>query len=124
MNYTESFNPGMYDGDIDINITNKNYNDNTNMNMNKNMNTMGGCCGGKMNMMADPVMGSMSCPIVEPMKERVIYKNIYHTVPHVCPINTKVINNHIYRHTYEPRYTCCEENVVSNEQCGSCCDFN
>ena len=26
MNYTENFNPGMYDGDIDINITNKNYN--------------------------------------------------------------------------------------------------
>ncbi len=80
MNYTESFNPGMYDGDIDINITNKNFNDNTNMN--KNMNIMGGCCGGKMSMVTDPVMGSMSYPVVEPMKERVVYKNIYHTVPH------------------------------------------
>ena len=42
---------------------------------------------------------------------------------HVCPINTKIINNHIYRHTYQPRYTCSEENVVSNVQCGSCCNF-
>ena len=25
MNYTENFNPGMYDGDIDINITNKKF---------------------------------------------------------------------------------------------------
>ena len=88
MNYTESFNPGMYDGDIDINITNKNYNDNTNMNTNynKNMNTMGGCCGGQISMMADPVMGTMSYPVVEPMKERVVYKNIYHTVPQECPL--------------------------------------
>lgn len=42
---------------------------------------------------------------------------------HVCPINTRVVNNHVYRHTYQPRYTCCEENVVTNEQCGSCCQF-
>ena len=76
MNYTEGFNSGMYDSDIDINITNKNYNDNT------NVNTMGGRCMGRMNMMNDSVMGTMSYPVVEPMKERVIYKNVYHTIPH------------------------------------------
>ena len=37
--------------------------------------------------------------------------------------NTRIINNHIFRHTYQPRYTCCEENVVTNQQCGSCCQF-
>lgn len=111
MNYTDGFNQGMYDGDIDINITNQNVNDNTNMNMNYN------------NMMGDSVMGTTTCPVMETPRERVVYKNIYHTVPHVCPINTRVINNHIYRHTYQPRYTCCEENVVTNEQCGSCCQF-
>lgn len=42
---------------------------------------------------------------------------------HVCPINTRVVNNHVYRHTYSPKYTCSEENVVTNEQCGSCCQF-
>ena len=38
-------------------------------------------------------------------------------------MNTRIINNHIFRHTYQPRYTCCEENVVTNQQCGSCCQF-
>ena len=43
---------------------------------------------------------------------------------HVCPMNTKIINNHIFKHTYQPHYTCCEENTVTNVQCGSCCNFN
>ena len=81
MNYTENFNPGMYDGDIDINITNKNYNDN--MNMNTNMNTTTGSCYSNMGMMPEQVMGPMISPVMEPMKERVVYKNIYHTVPQV-----------------------------------------
>jgi hypothetical protein len=67
--------------------------------------------------------GMTSNPIVEQGRERCVYRNIYHEVPHVCPINTRIINNHIYRHTYQPRYTCSEENVVTNEQCGSCCNF-
>lgn len=81
MNYKDGFGQGMYDGDIDINITNKNYNDNTNMNtnMNKNMNS---CCSARPNIMSEPMMGDVSCPIVEPMRERVVYRNIYHTVPH------------------------------------------
>jgi len=95
-----------YDSDIDINITNQNVNTNSNM--------MGGF-GGE--------MGMTSSPVMETPRERCVYRNIYHEVPHVCPINTRVINNHIYRHTYQPRYTCSEENVVSNVQCGSCCQF-
>ena len=84
MNYTENYNPGMYDGDIDINITNKNYNDNTNMNTNMNKMNMGTCCSGQMSMMSEPSMMTMAPPVMEPMKERVVYKNIYHTVPHAC----------------------------------------
>ena len=106
-----------YDGvrqeDIDINITNQNVNDNTNMNMNTNTNMMGGTFAGN----------TMATPIVEPGRERVINRTFVHEVPHVCPINTRIINNHVYKHTYQPRYTCCEENVVSNVQCGSCCNF-
>lgn len=92
--------------DIDTNITNQNANMNTNM-MGYNQ----------------PMTGSYSSPMVETPQERVVHRNFVHEVPHVCPINTRIINHHIYRHTYQPRYTCCEENVVTNEQCGSCCQF-
>lgn len=104
-----------YDGyrqdDIDINITNQNVNDNTNMNTNTNM--IGGTFSG----------GIVNSPIIEPGRERIVNRTFVHEVPHVCPINTRIINNHIYRHTYQPRYTCCEENVVTQQQCGSCCNF-
>ena len=72
-------------------------------------------------MMDGPVsMGDMQSPIIEPMQERVVNRTIVHNVPHVCPIRTRVINHHIFRHTYSPQYSCCEENVCSNVQCGSC----
>ena len=74
MNFSENINPGMYDGDIDINITNSNLNDNTNTNMNTNYND---------GMMGGAMMGGTMCPIVETPRERVVYRNIYHTVPHV-----------------------------------------
>lgn len=62
-------------------------------------------------------------PIVEPMQEKCVHRTIMHEVPHVCPIRTKIINHHVYRHTYRPEYSCCEENVVSNIDNGSCCNF-
>lgn len=37
------------------------------------------------------------------------------------PCNTRIINHHIYKHTYTPCYTCCEENVVTNEYGQKCC---
>ena len=99
--------------DLDINITNQNVNTNMNDNF----------MGSQM-MMQQPMMGSVMSPIIEQGQERIVNRTFVHEVPHVCPINTIIINNHIYRHTYQPRYTCCEENVVTNEQCGSCCNFN
>ena len=62
-------------------------------------------------------------PIVEPVQERCVNRTIMHVVPHVCPIRTKIINHHVYRHTYRPEYSCCEENVVSNLDNGSCCNY-
>lgn len=101
---------GYVDGiDININNSNNNTNQNVNMNMNNNEDIDSYNMGGS--------------PIIEPGRERVVQRNIVHEVKHVCPINTRIINNHIYRHTYQPRYTCCEENVVTNQQCGSCCQF-
>ena len=57
------------------------------------------------------------------VRERVINRTFVHEVPHVCPIHTRIINHHVYKHTYRPCYTCSEENVCSNVQCGSCCQF-
>ena len=73
--------------------------------------------------MSTPMMGGVSSPIIEPMRERVVNRTIEHVVPHVCPIRTKIINHHVFKHTYRPDYSCCEENVCTNVQCGSCCDY-
>ena len=104
------FNDKLRQEDIDININNSNSNINSNMNYNYNQ-------------MGDFGMEDMMNPIVEPGRERVINRTFVHEVPHICPINTRIINNHVYKHTYQPRYTCCEENTCTNVQCGSCCCF-
>ena len=57
---------------------------------------------------------NMCMPIYECPEERCVHKEIIHEVPHIKPINTRVINHHIYRHTYTPMYTCTEENEVCN----------
>ncbi len=108
----DDFRQNGYGDDINIDINNYNMNDNNTNNFNMS------------DMTNDTTMGSMEGPIVEPGKERVVQRNIIHEVKHICPVNTKIINNHIFRHTYEPRYTCCEENVCTNVQCGSCSCFN
>ena len=56
-------------------------------------------------------------------RERVVHRTFVHEVPHTCPIHTRIINHHVYKHTYRPVYTCSEENVCSNVECGSCCNF-
>ena len=66
----------------------------------------------------------MNQPMSEGVRERVINRTFVHEVPHTCPIHTRIINHHVYKHTYRPVYTCSEENVCSNVQCGSCCQFN
>ena len=106
-----------YGKDINIHLNNINTNTNTNSNFNMNQVDMN---------MGDPnmMMGSVQGPIIEPGRERVIQRNIVHEVKHICPMNTKIINNHIFKHTYQPHYTCCEENTCTNVQCGSCCNFN
>lgn len=73
--------------------------------------------------MQAPMMGSVQSPIIEPMQERVVHRTFMHEVPHVCPRRTKIINHHVYKHTFRPSFSCCEENTVSNIQCGSCCQF-
>ncbi len=67
--------------------------------------------------------GIVMPPVYECPQERIIHREYVHTVPHVCPINTKIVNHHIYKHTYSPCYTCCEENEVCNVTEGCCNNF-
>ena len=100
-----------YDRQNDIN--NNFYADDMNIDMDIEMNNVG--------FNAQPQV--MSNPIIEPVQERIVNRTIVHNVPHVCPIQTRIINHHVFRHTYQPAYSCCEENVCSEVQCGSCCCF-
>ena len=108
-----------YDRDIDIN--NNYFADNMTNNVDMDYNAMGSNTGN--NMEYQQGCGCQQQPLVEPMQERCVHRTIMHEVPHVCPIRTKIINHHVYRHTYRPEYSCCEENVVSNIDNGSCCNF-
>ena len=62
----------------------------------------------------------MEQSIVEPTINKCIEKEFYHQVEHCCPIHTHVINKHIYTHTYTPQYTCSEEDIIINNDCGGC----
>ena len=62
--------------------------------------------------------GVVCQPIYECPQERCVHRQIIHEVPHVCPVNTRIINHHIYKHTYSPCYTCTEENEICNENVG------
>ena len=84
---------------------------NINIDMNDNNNFMKN----DMNMNSNMMYGSNMCaPIMEAPCERVCHREICHNVEHIQPINTRIINHHVYHHTFTPCYTCCEENV--------CCD--
>lgn len=55
------------------------------------------------------------CPcVMECPQERVCHTQTLYNVPHVVPINTRVINHHIYRHSYQPMYITTMEDTVSN----------
>ncbi|MBO4601177.1 MAG: hypothetical protein J5634_02965 [Bacilli bacterium] len=58
---------------------------------------------------------TMCCPsMCEMPRERVCHRYFCYEVPHIVPCNTRIINHHVYKHTYVPEYTCCEENECSN----------
>ncbi len=90
----------------DINITSMNMSNPDYMDSMNGMSSMNSCCA--------PVVPSPCQPIYECPRERCCHREICHEVRHIVPINTRVINHHVYKHTYIPSYTCCEENEVSN----------
>ena len=85
--------------------------ENSNMNMDMSMNM--GC--------DNKYPGVVCPPVYECPQIRICHREICHEVPHVVPVETKIINHHIYRHTYTPCYSCCEENEVCNVYDNKCC---
>ncbi len=97
------------------------YNNETSFGSTMNMGSMStstsSCCD-----MGSMQPQTMMCPPIEECpQERVCHRYICYEVPHIMPCNTRVINHHIYRHTYTPCFTTCEENVVSNVYDQKCC---
>lgn len=72
---------------------------------------------------AGSMPGIVTPPVYECPEERIIHREIVHQVPHICPVNTRIINHYIYKHTYSPCYTCCEENEICNVNEGCCNKF-
>lgn len=71
---------------------------------------MMGCCGN----------GSTCPPVMECPQERVCHRQMCYEVPHIIPVNTHIVNHHIYRHTYQPVYTCTMEDEVCNVYDNKC----
>ena len=46
--------------------------------------------------------GVVCPPVYECPQERVCHRTICHEVPHICPCNTRIVNHHIYRHSFTP----------------------
>ncbi len=109
--------------DIDQNYIKK---EEKNITMMPGMGMKGGSFDCGFNKGMDHMMNMCGCkmqPVYEQPIEKCVHRTICHEVPHVCPINTKIINHHVYRHTYSPCYSCCEENEVCQINEGSCCCF-
>ena len=81
-----------------------------NMNMAPRMGM--GCCPSQV-MMCPPIM---ECPQVQ-----CCHRVINYEVPHIIPCHTKVINHHIYKHTYQPCYSYSEEDETSEVYEPRCC---
>ena len=59
-------------------------------------------------------------PITECPQNQVCHRVINYEVPHLMPMNTTVVNHHIYNHTYTPIYSYNEIDEVENiyNRCG------
>lgn len=75
------------------------------------------CCHHKP--MCNPGCGAQ--PIMEPVINKYIETETFHEVPHICPVHTHKMNKQIFNHMYTPQYTFSEEDVIINNDSGSCC---
>ncbi len=98
---------------------NRDFNPNMEASFKNDMGFDGGCF---KNNMCEPAMPGVVCPpVMECPRETVCHRYICHEVPHIEPCHTRIVNHHIYRHTFTPQYTCCEENEVQNVFDRRCC---
>lgn len=86
-------------------------------NMNMGMNEM------DPNMMNKNMDGCACPPVYECPQERVCTRVIVHEVPHIMPVHTKIINHHIYKHSYTPCYTMSECDTCENVYDPCCKNF-
>jgi len=64
----------------------------------------------------------MMCPpVYECPQEKVCHRTIEYEVPHMIPCHTRMINHHVYRHTYTPCYSYSEEDEYTNVYGNRCC---
>ena len=96
--------------EIDFNFNNQDFNTTTQMNTNQN-NYQTNPCFDNQNIN----LQGTTTPVCECPQERCCQRDIHHCVEHIVPINTRIINNHIYHHVYKPVYTCTEENICTND---------
>lgn len=62
----------------------------------------------------------MQPPIYEMPCERVCHREINHEVKHIKPVHTRIVNHHIYHHTFTPCFTCSEEDEICNVYDDNC----
>lgn len=62
----------------------------------------------------------MQEPVYECPCENVVNREINYEIRHIKPIHTRIINHHVYHHTYSPCYTCSEENEICNVYDNNC----
>lgn len=93
----------------------------TEMNMNMDMNMNMGMCCPSMPQMGCPGQTMMCPPIMECPQVRCCHRTINYEVPHIIPCHTKMINHHVYRHTYQPCYSYSEEDESSEIYEPNCC---
>ena len=118
MNYNRDFEKNLSEGCCNTEYSKGNM---PNMNMEYNYGfSMGECCYPR-EAMGETIPGVVCPPVYECPQETVCHRYICHEVPHIMPCNTRIINHHIYRHTYTPTYSCCEENEVQNVYERRCC---
>ena len=75
------------------------------------------------NMMNKNMDGCACPPVYECPQERVCTRVIVHEVPHIMPVHTKIINHHIYKHSYTPCYTMSECDTCENVYDPCCKNF-
>ena len=77
---------------------------------------------------SDSNMGGCQCnpcetvcpPICECPQNKVCHRVMNYTVPHLIPINTTVVNHHVYNHTYTPVFSTSYVDEVENTY-NRCC---